>query len=283
MTPTKNLTFSSSSASFTTAKTGFYRIECYGAQGGGRQVNGNGASGIGGKGGYASGVIRIEKGVTMYVYVGTVGSSTYTGIALGGFNGGGAAFGTSSSEPASGGGGASDVRLISGDWDNPQGLLSRIIVAGGGGGGGEDCELGGYGGGESGGQGGTTGSGGVFGKGAHTSYDGGGGGGGWYGGNTNGGSQSLPTSGSGSDTSGGSGGSGYVYTSTSSVVSGYLVPAKYQMTNVNLTGNVNEGNGKVIITPLIDGYFGDSLGNLSCKQNRMRHFLVLASLSNIMR
>ncbi|MGX4438155.1 glycine-rich protein, partial [Clostridioides difficile] len=34
----------------------------------------------------------------------------------------------------SGGGGATDIRLVNGDWNNEQGLLSRIIVAGGGGG-----------------------------------------------------------------------------------------------------------------------------------------------------
>ena len=55
-----------------------------------------------------------------------------TGIAYGGFNGGGCAFTSDSRDLAHGWGGASDVRLIVGSWDAESSLLSRIIVAGGG-------------------------------------------------------------------------------------------------------------------------------------------------------
>jgi hypothetical protein len=215
------------SQTFVAPGTGNYRISCYGAQGGGRQSSGNSYSGLGGRGGYASGVIYLEKGTILYVYAGCVGGSANDTIATGGFNGGGSAYGSYYGEPANGGGGASDVRLISGPWDNPSGLLSRIIVAGGGGG--EDPgDVVGYGGGVTGGQGGSSGSGGEFGKGAHTNYVGGGGGGGWIGGNTAGGSQTIPTSTQGYNAQGGSGGSGYVYTNTSSVYSGYLVVNPYR-------------------------------------------------------
>jgi hypothetical protein len=232
--------------------SGIYFIEAYGAQGGGRQLSGNSEAGIGGRGGYAAGRVILEKGTTLYVYVGCSGSSSVSKyVASGGFNGGGASCSGSTTDPGNGGGGASDVRLIGGAWDNSDGLLSRFIVAGGGGGGGEDQETGGYGGGISGGlnSAGNVGEGGVFGKGAHTSNDGGGGGGGWIGGNTVGGSQTIPTSCTGShDSNGGAGGSGYVYTNTSEVYNGYLVPTKYQMFDAVLTPNVNEGNGRIRIT-----------------------------------
>jgi hypothetical protein len=230
--------------------SGVYFFEAYGAQGGGRQKSGNTQAGIGGKGGYAAGRVILEKRTILYVYVGCVGSSANVGRAEGGYNGGGSSCSSRNpNDPGNGGGGASDVRLTGGSWDNSNGLLSRFIVAGGGGGGGEDCEPGGYGGGISGGQGSQVGSGGVFGKGAHTTRDGGGGGGGWIGGHAGGGSQLIPTC-DGSDVDGdaASGGSGYVYTKTSEVYNGYLVSTKYQMFDAVLTPNINEEPGYVKIT-----------------------------------
>jgi hypothetical protein len=227
-------------------------------------MSGNTESGFGGRGGYAAGKINLEKGTTLYVYVGCVGGYSGGGVAKGGYNGGGYACSSRIGDPAHGGGGASDVRLIGGAWDYSNGLLSRFIVAGGGGGGGEESgDLGGYGGGLLGGLNiyKDIGSGGVFGKGAHTPNDGGGGGGGWIGGNTTSGSQTIPTTCSTADTSGGSGGSGYVYTNTSEVYNGYLVPTKYQMFDAVLTPNVTEGHGSVIITfqsPIVDN-------DLKCK------------------
>jgi hypothetical protein len=240
-----------SSQIFQVKSSGLYFIEAYGAQGGGVNSSGDSYSGIGGKGGYAAGRVNLEEGTTLYVYVGCVGGSANKSVAKGGFNGGGYACSCSVGEPGNGGGGASDVRLIGGSWDNSNGLLSRFIVAGGGGGGGEDPDdLGGYGGGITGGQGYSAGAGGEFGKGAHTSCEGGGGGGGWIGGNAHCGSQTIPTSCSTSWADGGCGGSGYIYTNTSQVYNGYLVPTKYQMSDDVLAPNVNNGNGSVIITTL---------------------------------
>ena len=111
----------------------------------------------------------------------------------------------------------------------------------------------------------STGTGGTFGYGAHTAYDGGGGGGGWYGGGTNGGSTSAATSNSSSDTSGGAGGSGYVYTSStaSSYPSGCLVDSSFYLKNAaTIAGNTSfestsggtetghSGNGYAKITPI---------------------------------
>jgi hypothetical protein len=264
--------------------SGVYFIEVYGAQGGGYQLSGNNNAGVGGKGGYASGKVFIEKGTPLYVYVGCVGGYSNYGVASGGYNGGGASCTIYYDDPANGGGGASDVRLIGGAWDNPDGLLSRFIVAGGGGGGGEDSDLGGYGGGITGGLNphNQAGTGGTFGKGAHTTYEGGGGGGGWIGGNTLGGSQTIPTSCTGSsETNGGSGGSGYVYTNTSEIYNGYLVPPKYQMFNTNLTGNVNNGNGYVKITLESITIVNENSQCTSCNRAFLIASFILISLTGI--
>ncbi len=104
-------------------------IECYGAAG--ANATGNGGTATGGLGGYVKGILNVNGGDVLNIYVGGVATGT-----AGGFNGGGNAgrinsltnpnsFTTSAS---GGGGGASDVRL------NGTGLTNRVIVAGGGGG-----------------------------------------------------------------------------------------------------------------------------------------------------
>jgi gliding motility-associated-like protein len=215
-----------------------FKLEVWGAQGGGRQINGRG--GDGGKGGYSVGTLNSSSGITsIYVYVGGMGSCSPDdgGIAYGGWNGGGTSWASPRTiiglnSPAAGGGGGTDIRV------NGNTFYNRIIVAGGGGGGGEDIGDGtdifggvhGYGGGLEGGEqrggynnntrpehGGSQtepGLGGAFGLGANTRCDGGGGGGGWYGGGTYKGTQTMPTSNDSDDSGRGGGGSGYVYTSS---------------------------------------------------------------------
>lgn len=196
---------------WTVPNTGTYRLEVWGAQGGG--------SLFGGKGGYSSGTIYLTKGTVIYIYVGEAGGSggsvnnPYGG--KGGWNGGGAGgrgasySGNYTDEGGGGGGGATDIRL------NGTALANRIIVAGGGGGeaGDGDGNSGGAGGGLNGGRsnkgisGGTQSGGYSLGQGENAgsgnrNHEGlGGGGGGYYGGYA---------SHDGDSNAGGGGGSGYI-------------------------------------------------------------------------
>lgn len=116
-------------------KTGYYKIECYGAKGGSSMANGStGASG--GNGGYTSGIIKLNEGEKIYIYVGGHGSDAIVGKDVtGGYNGGG--IGTwdhNDDEAAGAGGGATDIRLVAGEWNDFESLKSRIMVAAGGGG-----------------------------------------------------------------------------------------------------------------------------------------------------
>lgn len=259
-----------------TLPKGVYKLEVWGAEGGGSRLSGNSDSGLGGLGGYSTGTITIEKNTAIYVYVGGAGGSSTNGNAAGGFNGGGQGYASGFSEPGNGGGGASDIRI------GADSLYNRVIVAGGGGGGGEDpSDAYGHGGGTTGVAGTGSPSNGIqtaagtnggFGVGAGTNKgDGGGGGGGWYGGGT---SQS---SSGGSDTQGGGGGSGYVLTASSSKPSGYALGSQYYLTNANtIAGNASmpsvsggtetghTGNGyariTVISTDSFNGYIKTSSG-----------------------
>ena len=246
-----------------TLKAGTHKLEVWGAQGGGKQNDSSLDTANGGMGGYSYGTLTLTSNTNVFIYVGGMGKSIGSGLAEGGFNGGGAAYGSSTGEPANGGGGASDIRI------NEDSLYSRVIVAGGGGGGGEDSgDNPGYGGGTSGGASSgmstlatqtSTGTGGVFGFGANTPNDGGGGGGGWYGGGTTNGSQNIPTSNSGSDTSGGAGGSGYVYTSStaSSYPSGVKLNSSYYLTNAaTIAGNTSftDNSGSTVTGHSGNGY-----------------------------
>ena len=253
---------------YTVVSNGKYKLQVWGAQGGGSTFSNNTNDGVGGSGGYSEGEIDLTAGEKLYIYVGGHGLSSENGLAAGGFNGGGSSWATSYDEPASGGGGATDIR-VEGD-----SLYNRIIVAGGGGGGGADSEAGGHGGGIKGtssypGTQTGTSSGGAFGYGANTSRDGGAGGGGWYGGGTYGGSQTIPTSNSSYNTSGSSGGSGFVYTDSSNTpVSGYLV-TNHILTNAftkdgldttipthdnssTMTGNTGDGYARITNISLSD-------------------------------
>ncbi len=127
---------------FTAPKDGDYRIELWGA----------GTNDYaGGKGAYTSGVITLQRGDRLYVYVGESGKKGSSGNeetrtmgsgAVATFNGGGAGGNASGSETygfsnyagGNSGGGATDVRLVGGAWNDAEGLKSRIMVAGGGGG-----------------------------------------------------------------------------------------------------------------------------------------------------
>ncbi|EGT4638670.1 hypothetical protein F1257_19695 [Clostridioides difficile] len=238
-------------------KPGKYKFECWGGRGGASGTPF--ASGFYyGLGGYCSGEITLRKETTLYVYVGFDGIRGYTSVNNRNghtFNGGG--YGTNRS-----GGGATDIRLVGGEWDNEQGLLSRIIVAGGGGGT-FDKEYGGHGGGLKGELGtsinsavclgGTQFEGGrgyrddgscdgSFGKGATrlanpSVYSGGGGG--WFGG-------SRPYH----SEYGSGGGSGYVLTKDSYKPPGYIPSSEYYFDNVVMT----TGGNTTVVSNYSDGY-----------------------------
>ncbi|HBH1839213.1 TPA: hypothetical protein KRN02_002023 [Clostridioides difficile] len=238
-------------------KPGKYKFECWGGRGGASGTPF--ASGFYyGLGGYCSGEITLRKETTLYVYVGFDGIRGYTSVNNRNghtFNGGG--YGTNRS-----GGGATDIRLVGGEWDNEQGLLSRIIVAGGGGGT-FDKEYGGHGGGLKGELGtsinsavclgGTQFEGGrgyrddgscdgSFGKGATrlanpSAYSGGGGG--WFGG-------SRPYH----SEYGSGGGSGYVLTKDSYKPPGYIPSSEYYFDNVVMT----TGGNTTVVSNYSDGY-----------------------------
>ncbi|ENY8915039.1 TPA: hypothetical protein P5Q36_003563 [Clostridioides difficile] len=241
-----------SSAQEIILKPGKYKLECWGARGG--------ATGTPheegfyyGKGGYCSGELTLRKKTALYVYVGFDGKKGSQ------FNGAGYCGSAT-------GGGATDIRLVDGNWDNPQGLLSRIIVAGGGGGT-RDRYTAGSGGGLKGGIGrdfnGSPSHGGTQFEGGKGKYDdgsldgsfgkgcaypnpsaGSGSGGGWFGGaGGNGGSF------------GSGGGSGYVLTKDSYKPPGYTPTSEYYFDNVVMTtggnttvvGNYSDGRAKITL------------------------------------
>lgn len=134
-----------------TLPPGKYKLQCWGAQGG--SVSGS-YTATGSKGGYSEGVLTITETTTIYVFVGGKGTDSSTsstsGTANGGWNGGGASvrrsdyyssdtYGISYPRP---GGGATDMCLVTSTMNYRSGrtvrssssLLSRFIVAGGGGG-----------------------------------------------------------------------------------------------------------------------------------------------------
>lgn len=127
--------------------TGTYSFECWGASGGGSRENGTFRANTASLGGYTYGEISLTKDAAFYVYVGQKGTDAVTKKnSAGGWNGGGlGTWDTSDDESAGAGGGATDIRLTSGNWNNFDGLKSRIMVAGGGGGRNYRYEEAGYG------------------------------------------------------------------------------------------------------------------------------------------
>lgn len=114
--------YTGSVQTFTAPVSGTYKVELWGAQGGGEK---------GGMGGYTSGLITLVKGEKLFVNVGKKGPANATTTNVGGYNGGGYS-GNNSGAKSYGGGGATDVRLVAGSWNNAKSLNSRIMVAAGG-------------------------------------------------------------------------------------------------------------------------------------------------------
>ena len=129
--------------------TGYYKLEVWGAQGGGGEVVSGGGytktAGRGGYGAYAVGLSRLTKNSNLYINVGGQGKMcNLTGAACpgsGGYNGGGYAWSNTlanGGQETSGGGGATHVATVSGLLSNLESSKQSIlIISAGGGGGGE--------------------------------------------------------------------------------------------------------------------------------------------------
>ena len=98
-----------SAEQITIEKTGKYKLQVWGAEGGmGSDNSGNKA--VGGTGGYAEGIVQLEKGDTLFIFVGGKGADTLgtreIGISsAGGFNGGADGGEKKNSSSSSNGGG----------------------------------------------------------------------------------------------------------------------------------------------------------------------------------
>lgn len=113
--------------------SGSYKVELWGAQGGSNELA------TGGKGAYTSGYINYNTNSKWYIYVGGAGTINSDFSLTAGYNGGGLGVvhpthSTTSvfSHFGGGGGGATDIRFYNGEWNNIDGLKSRIMVASGG-------------------------------------------------------------------------------------------------------------------------------------------------------
>ena len=135
MQPVYEFNYTGDVQEFIVPADGTYKIEAWGAAGG-YSLNNNKKGIQGGNGGYTSGKVELKRGETLYIYVGNKGEDgTYKKDAEASFNGGG--LGTwdhEDDEAAGAGGGATDIRLVSGEWNDFESLKSRVMVAGGGGG-----------------------------------------------------------------------------------------------------------------------------------------------------
>ena len=163
---TKTLNYTGDVQTFTVPATGYYTLECYGAQGG------YSSSGLGGKGGMSQLTYPLTQGDVLYIYVGGQGefidgSSSHPEGGDGGWNGGGkggtgVAWGGGNGNPYNGGGGGggathiatSAIGPITNSTDFTSNHTGLILIAGGGGGGlSWGSSAGGAGGGDTGGNG----------------------------------------------------------------------------------------------------------------------------------
>ncbi len=127
-----NYSYTGNYQEFTAPIDGIYNIQLWGAQGG-QGIGGDGGYHVydGPVGAYTSGNIKLNKDETIYIYVGQKGKR-YNTSSNGGWNGGGNSKVGNSGYDGGGGGGATDVRLVSGAWNNADSLRSRLMVAAGG-------------------------------------------------------------------------------------------------------------------------------------------------------
>ena len=131
----QNFDYTGTEQALTIPKTGTYKLETWGAQGG------NGADGhtIGGYGGYSVGTIDLKENATIYINVGgqrlfnTKSSENLD--SYGGYNGGGNSSNYYKNKYVSGGGGATHIAYVSGLLNTLEKELEKVFIVSGGGGG----------------------------------------------------------------------------------------------------------------------------------------------------
>lgn len=149
---TKDFNYTGNEQTLVMPYTGYYKLEVWGAQGGGGEVVSGGGytktAGRGGYGAYAVGLSRLTKNSNLYINVGGQGKMCkLTGGVCpgsGGYNGGGYAWsGTNANggQETSGGGGATHIGTSSGLLTNLSGNKTAVLIAGAGGGGGGEVSL----------------------------------------------------------------------------------------------------------------------------------------------
>ena len=124
-------------------KSGTYKLEVWGAQGGDTLMNGKNNM-YGGYGGYSIGIVKLDKNKMIYLNVGGSGagctlydSNPSFGIECpGGYNGGGTSISPNlGNDNAGTGGGATHIALVSGLLSTLQDNINDILIVSGGGGG----------------------------------------------------------------------------------------------------------------------------------------------------
>ena len=129
---TYEFTYTGSEQTFTAPVSGYYKLEVWGAQGGGYKNTG-------GYGGYSAGEVYLEKGKTIYINVGGQGVYSSTEESLGGYNGGGNGnyqVDYKNKRYFSSGGGATHIATTSGLLSTLSSRVNNILIVAGGGGGG---------------------------------------------------------------------------------------------------------------------------------------------------
>ena len=119
---------------FTAQKTGKYKLEVWGASGGGTGENVSA-----GYGGYSTGQITLNKGEVIYIVIGGEGGTTQAPASQvnGGYNGGGSGFSADKYgvNNYGSGGGATHIAKVSGTLSELSNNISSILIVAGGGGG----------------------------------------------------------------------------------------------------------------------------------------------------
>ena len=276
-TPTGEFDYTGGIQTYTASVTGLYKLEVWGAEGG------SSGSCSGGKGGYSTVTVPLNKNEVLFIGVGGAGSGTNTHTnQTGGYNGGGSATADSDANTRqASGGGATHIAKQDGSLASlGSSQNSILVVAGGGGGAGNNaavmCTSGGAGGGTTGlnggtyqesstvygtGRGGSQSSGGSFqaGSGVASAYK--------VAGSFGQGANSITAGGGGGFYGGGvavtsaGGGSSYI----GNGIDGKTIAGNASMPNKMGSGNTtgNSGNGYAKITYLgPDNTVKDSSGNI---------------------